>query len=98
MDSSVPRISTFIILLRDSIPGLNLPLYYFTGFQEFLVFEGFHLRYTLVQGFKVLGILESFQYFKCFRVSMLLMDYDSAWNLSLCYFSPFQGIRVFKGF
>ena len=57
--SSILRVSTVTMLRRDSIPGLNSPLYYFSGFQEFLVFEGFQrfLCYTLVQGFKVLGIL-----------------------------------------
>ena len=62
----------FPMLLRDSIPGLNLPLYYFSEFQEcreFLVFEGFQMfqRYTLVEGFKILGILDSFLCFKCFE-------------------------------
>ena len=60
------------MLLRVSILGLNLPLYYFSGFQEFrdfLVFEGLHglLRYTFVEVFKTLGISESFQCFKCFK-------------------------------
>ena len=60
------------MLLRDSIPTLNLPLYYFSWFQEvreFLVYEGFQRlqRYTLVEGFKILGILESFLCFKCFE-------------------------------
>ena len=65
----VSRVSTVKMLLQDSIPGLNLPLYYVSGFREFLVFEGFQRlhKYTLVEGFKILGILESFQCFKCFK-------------------------------
>ena len=64
--SSVSRVSTVTMLLRDSIPGLNFPLYYFSGFQEFQVFEGFQRlqRTTLVEGFKILGILETYQCFK----------------------------------
>ena len=70
--SSFSRVSTVTLLLRDSIPGLNLPLYYFTGFQEFQEFleiEGFQMfrRYTLVEGFMILGILESSQCIKCFE-------------------------------
>ena len=36
--SSVSRVSNVTMLLRYSIPGLNLPLYYFSGFQEFREF------------------------------------------------------------
>ena len=41
--SSALSVSTVTMLLRDSFPGLNLPLHYFSGFQEirvFPVFEG----------------------------------------------------------
>ena len=51
--SSALSVSTVTMLLRDSFPGLNLPLHYFSGFQEFRelpVFEGLQRlrRYTLV--------------------------------------------------
>ena len=51
--SSALSVSTVTMLLRDSFPGLNLPLHYFSGFQEirvFPVFEGLERlrRYTLV--------------------------------------------------
>ena len=70
--SSASRVSTVTMLLRDLIPGLNLPLYYFSWFQEFrdfLVFEGFQRLqgYTLAEGLKILGFLESLQCFKYFE-------------------------------
>ena len=50
------------MLLRESIPALNLRLCYFSGFQgfrEFRVFEGFKRfwGYRLVEGFKILVFL-----------------------------------------
>ena len=36
---SVSRVLTVTMVLRDSIPSLNLPLYYFSGFQS--CFESF---------------------------------------------------------
>ena len=70
--SSVFRGSTVTMLLLDLITGLNWPLYYFSGFQEFrefLMFEGFQRlkRYTLVKGFRILGILERLHCFTSFE-------------------------------
>ena len=53
------------MLLRESIPALNLPPSYFSrfqGFREFNVFEAFKRfrGYRLVEGLKIFGILEGF--------------------------------------
>ena len=67
--SGVSRVSTVKMLLGNSIPRLDLPVYYLSGFREFLVFEGFQMlqRFTFVEGFNILGILKSFQFSKCFK-------------------------------
>ena len=72
--SSVSRVSTVTMLLRESVPGLNFPLYYFSGFQvfrEFLVFQVFQRSrgYTLLQGLKIFFIFDGSLHLKFFEGS-----------------------------